>query len=171
MQELWTETGIKIMSFFKGITAMINRTIYGIPPGELEAGTVQFQRPLLQPEIESPMFKRESELTQEQIHGVGEDGSTWQDWRTDDTGLWYRRTSNAVRGIEPAVEIAAFDADSELGDFDFQADDDTTGVDDILGKFRRDVAILKARHGRGELSDVGFDHTPEYGSEGSDDDL
>jgi len=109
---------------------------------------------------EQPMYLPESRLTEQQIHGVGDSGDTWVSWRTDAGGeSWYRRTSDAVRGVEPEVEIHGIDAADELPE--------TDETQDALQAFRRETGILKSRYERGEIGDL-FE-SGDYDGEGSDD--
>ena len=140
---------------------MIGKTIFGVPPGELEASTVNVQTPLVRIPSESPLYVPGSQLTDSQIHGIGDDGSTFVPWRVDADGqAWYRRTSHPIQGVEPAAPIAAFDCDDVPPD---------SSVSDIVDRFRRETAIVQSRYLRGEIGDLFEASEYDPGSEGSDD--
>lgn len=123
------------------------KTIFGIPSVDMTAGMSADR---------SPKFLPESRLTQEQIHGVGADGSTWSPWRIDGMGeQWYERISRddagqqMIHGIADGhgdlPESSPEDSDSELSN-----ELDSIASDAIQG-FRRKLGVLRAQYERGEI--------------------
>ena len=119
------------MSFLGRVRAMFtNKPIFGVGPGEVAAAADD--------ESES-RFLPESKM----IHGVSEG---WKPWRVDADGeRWYRRDDGSET---PVIHGEATDDDLNADEYDAQVDNS-----DILESFRRECAIIKARHSRGELPD------------------
>jgi hypothetical protein len=149
----------KILTKATAMLQSLKRKIFGVPPHDTtEAGRVatHLQRQAEHP----PRYLPESRLSEQQIHGVGDDGSTWEPWRIDPITAeqWYVRTS--MCGAEPSPAIVGIAPSDDLsGD----ADDDTAFDADVevvdateatLQAFRRECGIIKSRYECGEIDDA-----------------
>lgn len=156
----------KASSMFKNL----RRRIFGVGPSDLEAGRMASQR---QADSESPLYLPASRLTEAQIHGVGDSGDCWAAWRVDGDGeKWFQRISHDAVEQPPAiVGIAANDDDGadDIEAFDSdEPDHECDSTDEIMSRFRREAALIKARHARGEMPDaddgeIGDADTDEFG--------
>lgn len=124
----------------------LKRLIYGVPEStDTNAGRMAAER---QQQAEQVLYKPESRLTEQEIHAVGADGSTWSPWRVSaiDGEQWYVRTSS-LQGVAQSPAIAG-----ELSADDFDDDEEADDLDP-LESFRREVGIIDARYKRGEMCD------------------
>ncbi|HUP82408.1 MAG TPA: hypothetical protein VM260_27895 [Pirellula sp.] len=106
--------------------ATIKRLIYGIPPGPVtEASRRQpAKRPISDPSI--ALFLPESLVPENGIQGVADDGSSWMEWRTDQSGQqWYRRLSY----VDAQPEIHGIDHETNFNQAD-EPIDEPEQVDD-----------------------------------------
>jgi len=99
---------------------MLRKLILGVPndPANATVGNA-----VVEPQvIDLPRYLPESQLTAQQIDGVGEDGDVWTEWRVDGSGeRWFRRVSGDT--VTQPAAIHGFAAEPSDDDDDDSEDD------------------------------------------------
>lgn len=117
---------------------LTNRQILGVGPGQLQTADDQTDAKYLPA----------SAMTEQMIRGVD-----WKPFRLDANGQqWYQRDDGSETPIHAELNLENFD----------DGDDAQIDNSDILESFRRECALIKARHSRGELPDSTED-SDEFG--------
>ena len=121
----------------------IYERIFGVPVDRVQAV-------LVTPRQIEAVYKQESELTSQQIHGVGADGSCWEFWREDADGQqWFKRISADTQSSPAQIHgIAPVDNDSNDDDFSDPLLEAASNPEDAVRNFllRQAARKLKARH-------------------------
>ncbi|MBX3447945.1 MAG: hypothetical protein KF777_00210 [Planctomycetaceae bacterium] len=109
----------------KGIDMAMNlrRAIFGVPPDDRStAGT---NATAAHQASEQPRYLPASQLTEQQIEGVGVAGDCWVPWRVDGGGeRWYQRVSDDTATQPVAIRGFAAEPSEDEDDEDSEDDDD-----------------------------------------------